>query len=127
MNRNFHSNVVLLALIGMLFTSGCGHMEVNPRRDEVQSAEKMCTTYDCYMKRLFNNTKEVSTNDKGYQIIRWYMSVRKIRPLGYGEEPRDDRYYRYYNQDCWFTATFDQNGNVLETEWEGPGCWGDGL
>lgn len=119
--------ILLILTLFIMTMSGCAHTQVDPPRYRVQAAEKYCIAYDCYMKRLGRNKSEVTINEDGHQVIRWYMSVRKIRPLGYGERPTDGMYYNYYDQDCWFTATFDQNGSVLETEWEGPGCWGDGL
>ena len=127
MHRALHIFASLLLLLGISILPGCSSTEVTADRDRVQWAEKKCATYDCYMERLGKKRKEITTTEEGNLSVCWYMSVRKIRPLEYGEEPRDGMYYRYYDEDCRFTAIFDESGNVLETEWEGPGCWGDGL
>lgn len=113
-------------LLVVLILAGCATGAPRPKRVVVQIAEKRCLTYDCYMERLGDKKREESVDKDGNTVIRWYMSVRKTRPLEYGEEPLDGRYYRYYNEDCWFTAVFAPDGAVLNTDWKGPGCWGRG-
>lgn len=118
----------LLTLLAVVLISGCASKEpVRASRGDARRAEKKCSNYECYMERIGEYRKEVSTDENGDLVIRWHMSVSKIRALGYGEKPTDGMYYKYYNEDCWFTVIFDEEGDVTETEWQGPGCWGDGL
>ena len=127
MNQNkLYLKVFLLTFMSILILSGCASSPPKPLRHNVQRVEKRCGTYSCYMERLGRYGHNKSVNEDGSQVILWHIRVTKTRPLGYGEVARSGMNYEYYKQDCWFTAVFDSNGNVLETEWDGPGCWGRG-
>lgn len=122
--------ILCLLIISALLSSSCAPIVSlwsdgvsRPSLLRVEYAEKLCSAIDCYQTRLDGYPPTEDIDADGNLKWTWRSTVTKTRPLRDGEKPIDKRHYRYQSQSCWFTVTFNPDGEAIETEWRGPGCF----
>lgn len=122
-NRNV---ITLIVLICAFLLTSCALWKTGTPRPEiwkVNQIESWCESIKCYRANLGKYPPQEEIDADGNLKWTWRSTVTKTRPLRDGETPTDKRHYRYKSQSCWFTVTFNPDGEVIETEWHGPGCF----